>query len=184
MAAKNGRNSLFLEVKDLSANLTKKNKQKTVNLSTNMIQLYVAQQFDQHVRYNHLSLLNIAVEGFNRSSKVVIDQITYTVNEYYIILLATLIEENFNDVKELNALMSDIKRDLSMMKESQEVKASIEEHPSIWDTSCYSFDRLFDRKQTRHIEKISGLDRTKTRDDQCGLQLLQLNQVKVEWVFG
>lgn len=149
-----------------------------------MIQLYVAQQFDQHVRYNHLSLLNIAIEAFNRSSKVIVDQITYTVNEYYIILLATLIEENFNDVKELNALASDIKRDLSMVKDASEAKPGIEEHPSIWDTSCYSFDRLFDKKQTRHIEKISGLDRTRTRDDQCGLSLLQLSQVKVEWVFG
>lgn len=66
-----------------------------------LLQIFVAQQFDQTERYNLLSVINTEVNGLDLSFDVHVSEIKLTLNENYVWLLSKLVDENMYDIETL-----------------------------------------------------------------------------------
>jgi len=102
LPAREGKNSLFFVVESLELLQEKDedNVQKT-KVFDQLLQLFVAQQFDQTERYNLLSIVNTQINGLDLSFDVHVGEIKLTLNENYVWLLSKLIDENMFDIETL-----------------------------------------------------------------------------------
>lgn len=103
LPVREGKNSLFLELQNLSLTQVRAavDSKKTILLDSQLISLFVAQQFDQSPKYNLIKMTNMSINGVNQSFGIEITKILAQMNENYIIFISKLAEENFDDSKAL-----------------------------------------------------------------------------------
>lgn len=102
--AKEGKNSLFLAIDEIDLKLKPKradsaeHQYTTCQVNSELVQIFVANQFKQRVRYNLIKLSTLSLLMIDKSVDMQLDQIVLTLNENYILLLSKLIDENFYEV--------------------------------------------------------------------------------------
>lgn len=102
LPAREGQNSLFFVVENLELLHEKdENKIQKIKIQDQLLQIFVAQQFDQTERYNLLSVINTELNGLHRSFDVHVSEIKLTLNENYVWLLSKLVDENILDIETL-----------------------------------------------------------------------------------
>lgn len=90
---KDSKNSLFLMLQELQMN--KSTEETTVKIDRSIV--FVARNIEQQMKYNLLSFENIVLTKQSGISYALADQVKLTLNENYILLLANIVESQFDD---------------------------------------------------------------------------------------
>ena len=137
----------------------------SLSLDDKLVQLYVAQQFDQTIRYNLLSIRNTSVEGLNGSNHASVQAIGITLNENYILLLSKLIDENFDDGSQLLAKLRSKDEDHASKAKENETKddGSSQIEQTDQANKHFAFERLFE-SDMESIQEIMKLNNFKLDD--------------------